>query len=211
MASAYRVEISYQTLAGSRGERAGGARDGKRAEASRMCHVSNRVWYHVLQEDMAMVLSRRALFLVAGIVLALAFAGCGSPTAVASSPPPVRPTAPFITTASVALNGKSQTILTTATSLTLYYYTADTATTVACAGPCIATWRPLMFAGPGAPIAPPALSGTLTLLPAGTGNQIEYNGHPLYTYVKDATPGQTGGQGLLGKWFIATPGLPRNS
>ena len=160
-----------------------------------------------------MVFSRRSLFLAAGIVLALAFAGCGSPTAVAGSPPPspVWPTAPFITTASVTLNGKSQTILTTATGLTLYYYTADAATAVACTGSCIATWRPLMFAGPGKPIAPPGLAGTLTLLPSGAGNQLEYNGHPLYTYVKDANPGQVGGQGFLGKWFVATPTLRPDS
>ena len=160
-----------------------------------------------------MVFSRRILFVAAFVVVALILAGCGGPTVAASSPPPppVKPTAPFITTASVTLNGKAQTILTTATGLTLYYYTADTSTAATCSGTCATDWRPLMFAGPGAPIAPPALSGTLSLLSSGAGNQVEYNGHPLYTYEKDTAPGQAGGQGLLGKWFVATPSLPRNS
>lgn len=158
-----------------------------------------------------MVSSRRILcFGVCIIALALAFAGCGSPTAAASSPPPVKPSAPFITMASATINGKAQTILTTATGLTLYYDTADTATASACAQACAANWRPLMFAGPGAPIAPSGLPGTLSLVPSGGGNQIAYNRHPLYTYAKDAAPGEVSGQGLLGKWFVATPSLRPN-
>jgi len=39
------------------------------------------------------------------------------------------------------------------------------------------------------------------------GNQVEYNGHLLYAYSGDTAPGQTNGEGLLGKWFVATPGL----
>jgi len=39
------------------------------------------------------------------------------------------------------------------------------------------------------------------------GNQIEYNGHLLYAYSGDTAPGQTNGEGLLGKWFVAIPGL----
>ena len=28
---------------------------------------------------------------------------------------------------------------------------------------------------------------------------------------RDSAPGQASGQGLFGKWFVATPSLPRNS
>ena len=158
-----------------------------------------------------MVLPKRAFVLAALIALALIVAGCGSPTVVASNPPPVKPTAPFITTASVSLDGKAQMILTTATGLTLYYYTNDTATASACTGACTTTWRPLMFASPGTPIAPPALPGALSLMHIGSGDQVTYNGHPLYTFAKDSSPGQAGGQGYLGKWFVATPNLRPNS
>ena len=39
------------------------------------------------------------------------------------------------------------------------------------------------------------------------GNQIEYNGHPLYTFSGDSAPRQTNGEGLYGVWFVATPDL----
>ncbi|HEY2437811.1 MAG TPA: hypothetical protein VGH93_11565 [Solirubrobacteraceae bacterium] len=44
--------------------------------------------------------------------------------------------------------------------------------------------------------------GTATA--AGGATQISYNGHPLYYYVGDHKPGQTGGQGLNefgGRWY----------
>src|SRR6266581_1853625 len=39
------------------------------------------------------------------------------------------------------------------------------------------------------------------------GNQVEYNGHPLYTFSGDSAPGQTNGEGITGMWFVATPNL----
>ena len=157
-----------------------------------------------------MRLPKWALVIASCTALALALVGCGDSTPTGSNRPPVKPTAPFITMASVRIGGKTQTILTTATGLTLYYNTGDTTKAAGCAGQC-AAWRPLMFAGPGAPIAPSALPGILSLSPSKDGSQIEYNGHPLYTYVNDTAPGQVEGQGLLGKWYVATPNLQRNA
>jgi hypothetical protein len=39
------------------------------------------------------------------------------------------------------------------------------------------------------------------------GKQVAYNGHPLYTYSKDSDSGDAYGQGIGGKWFVATPDL----
>ena len=39
------------------------------------------------------------------------------------------------------------------------------------------------------------------------GNQVEYSGYLLYTYSGDSAPGQTKGQGLFGKWYVATPDM----
>lgn len=156
-----------------------------------------------------MSLPKWALFIVGSIALALSFVGCGDSAVASNNRPPVKPTAPFIAIASVSVGGKTQTILTAATGLTLYYNTRDTTKTAGCSGQCV-EWRPLMFAGPGAPIAPAALPGALSVLSSKAGSQIEYNGHPLYTYAKDATPGQIGGQGLLGMWYVATPNLEHN-
>lgn len=158
-----------------------------------------------------MVALKRIFMLAASLALALMLAGCGGSTATTRNRPAVKPTAPYITIMSTKVNGKAQAILATATGLTLYYDTADSATTSGCSSQCGADWRPLLFAGPGAPIAPPKLPGALSLRASGGGSQIEYNGHPLYTYMQDTTPGELGGQGALGKWFVATPSLPRNA
>jgi secreted repeat protein with Y-X4-D motif len=39
------------------------------------------------------------------------------------------------------------------------------------------------------------------------GQQVEYNGHPLYNYSGDTAPGQTNGEGIGGMWFVATTTL----
>jgi hypothetical protein len=39
------------------------------------------------------------------------------------------------------------------------------------------------------------------------GSQVEYQGHPLYTYVSDTAPGQTNGENVEGIWFVATTDL----
>jgi predicted lipoprotein with Yx(FWY)xxD motif len=51
------------------------------------------------------------------------------------------------------------------------------------------------------------LPGHLTVLNGANGNQVLYNGHPLYTYAKDGDTSDAYGQGIGGKWFVATPGL----
>jgi len=51
------------------------------------------------------------------------------------------------------------------------------------------------------------LFGELSAVGDANGHQGFYNGHLLYTFVKDAAPGQITGQGVGGKWFVATPTL----
>ena len=153
---------------------------------------------------------KRSMLLLSGLFALLALAACGSaPASNAHTPAPGQttyqaPSAPFIQLATVTIKNTPETILTTAPGLTLYYFTSDTSTTAACQGACLTTWRPLIFAGSGIPIAPSALPGKLSLLATANGNQVEYNGHPLYTYAKDTLPGQFNGEGLSGKWFVAT-------
>jgi predicted lipoprotein with Yx(FWY)xxD motif len=113
----------------------------------------------------------------------------------------------LINTSAATVQGKSVTILTNAQGMTLYYFTPDTATTSACTGGCATAWPPLLFSGSGSPTASSAVSGTLTVVSSGNGNQVEYNGHLLYTYSGDTAPGQTKGEGLFGKWFVATTDL----
>jgi predicted lipoprotein with Yx(FWY)xxD motif len=113
----------------------------------------------------------------------------------------------LIKTATAMVSGKSETILTDAQGKTLYYFTPDTATTSACTGSCAQNWPPLLATGSGTPTSATTLSGKLSTQTTANGNQVEYNGHPLYTFAADSAPGQTNGEGVLGKWFVATPDL----
>lgn len=165
----------------------------------------------------------RRPFWITVMLMALFVAACGSTTstttgggsATATTAPAITPTATagttgssaIIKTATATVKGKSETILTNAEGKTLYYFTSDTATTAACTGSCAGVWPPLLFTGSGSPTSSTTLSGTLTVQADANGNQVEYNGHPLYVYSGDTAAGQTNGEGLFGKWFVATPDL----
>ena len=75
------------------------------------------------------------------------------------------------------------------------------------------TARQLLYAlllpsGVTQPTAASGINGTLGLLASPNGGQqVTYNGWPLYTWVKDTAPGMTTGQNVGGKWFVATPSV----
>ena len=103
------------------------------------------------------------------------------------------------------VNGVSEEVLTDSHGMTLYYFAPDSATAATCTGACGKIW-------PGA-MAPfhwstsPALPGLVGTIETAHGPQLTYNGHPLYRYAKDAAPGQAAGEGVAGKWHVATPGV----
>lgn len=104
-------------------------------------------------------------------------------------------------TAKVTIAGTSATVLTAPNGLTLYYFTPDTASTVACTGGCAKAWPPLL-ATSSTLASDHGLPGTLGVIDGANGKQVTYNGHPLYTFAHDMAPGQVNGEGLLGKWFV---------
>jgi len=96
------------------------------------------------------------------------------------------------------------TVLTNARGSTLYWFAPDTATTSNCTGSCAAYWPPVT----GTPAAGPSVTGKLGTItrPGGT-TQATYDGHPLYTYVGDARPGEANGNNLNlngGLWHEVT-------
>lgn len=119
-------------------------------------------------------------------------------------------TAP-ICTRSVMVNGSSETVLVTSSGRTLYYFTTDTATQVACVGTCVADWTPLLSSS--ATVQPIAgLSGTLATVQRKEGFQITFNGWPVYTFTSDKAPGDAkgdglNGQGVKGVWYVARSSL----
>ncbi|HVB78021.1 MAG TPA: hypothetical protein VNI34_09515 [Candidatus Nitrosotalea sp.] len=114
-----------------------------------------------------------------------------------------------MTTGTATVSGSSETVLTDSSGMTLYQFTPDAAGSVTCTGGCAAIWPPLLLpAGIRTPSGSAALSAGLGTLsnPAG-GLQVTYNHWPLYTYSLDTAPGQAVGQGVAGKWYVATPTL----
>jgi predicted lipoprotein with Yx(FWY)xxD motif len=79
---------------------------------------------------------------------------------------------------------------------TLYLFENDKHGKSSCAGQCAAFWPPLIASG-----KPLATAGAKASL-LGTTNradgrlQVTYNHHPLYTFVKDTSKGQTNGEEL---------------
>jgi predicted lipoprotein with Yx(FWY)xxD motif len=127
--------------------------------------------------------------------------GNGGTTPTASS------SGSLIKTATATVSGTSETILTNAQGLTLYYRTSDAPPATVCSSGCAGAWPPLVASGSGAPTSATSLSGKLTVVADANGNQVEYNGHPLYTYAGDTGPGQTTGEGVGGVWHVVTPSL----
>lgn len=114
-----------------------------------------------------------------------------------------------VCTKTVTVSGKSETALADAKGMTLYYFTPDSATTVACTGSCAKNWPPLMASG--SSVMGTGLSGSLTMVNGANGAQVEYNGHPLYTFAGDSSQSDAKGEGILGKWYVATPTLAAGS
>jgi len=127
--------------------------------------------------------------------------GSGNSTPTASS------SGQLIQTAMASVAGKSETILTTAQGMTLYYRTVDRPPTTVCSGGCASAWPPLLVSGSTTPTSAPTLPGKLSVQTDANGTQVEYNGHPLYTFSGDTSPGQTTGEGFGGIWHVVTPTL----
>jgi predicted lipoprotein with Yx(FWY)xxD motif len=115
-----------------------------------------------------------------------------------------------VKTANAIVSNKSESILTDTNGRTLYYFTPVILHKVACTTDCIDTWPPLLFKGTGTVNANTKLSGDLTTDTTPNGNQIAYNAHYLYTYTGDSAPGDTKGDGVGNKWYVATPNLTQN-
>ena len=132
--------------------------------------------------------------------------GSGSASKSTPTPTPAVQNSP-VKTETATVQGKSETIFTNDSGMTLYYYMPDKDSSVTCTGGCAAAWPPLM-AGSSSPGTMTGVTGTWGSVanPAG-GSVVTYNGWPLYTFVKDTAPGQTTGEGVGGAWFVATPSL----
>lgn len=99
----------------------------------------------------------------------------------------------------VAKVAKVGTVLVTTKGYTLYLYTPDSATKVACTGTCASIWPPLLL--PRGTSKPAGIAELGTVRDPDGKLQVTYKGHPLYTYVGDKKPGTASGQGYGGTWY----------
>jgi predicted lipoprotein with Yx(FWY)xxD motif len=91
-------------------------------------------------------------------------------------------------------------VLTNARGYTLYWFAPDTPTSSHCTSTCAAYWPPVI----GAATTKVSVAGHFTTVTRSNGAlQVTYNGHPLYTYIGDAAPGQNSGNDvkLNGGWW----------
>jgi predicted lipoprotein with Yx(FWY)xxD motif len=147
----------------------------------------------------------RKIWGAAGLAaVALALSACASsgsssaasgstPAAAASSAASAAPAASSGGTSLTAKTIGGQQVVTNAAGFTLYWFVPDTSTTSKCTGSCATYWPPVK--GPATAMS--GVTGTLGTITRSDGTtQATYDGHPLYTYAADSTPGQAKGNGL---------------
>jgi predicted lipoprotein with Yx(FWY)xxD motif len=123
------------------------------------------------------------------VLLGVAVAGAGGSTGAPGPASGAPSSGAVLKTAKI--NGV--VVITSAQGLTLYSFAPDTATTSACSGTCAQYWPPVL----GRPAAGPGVTGRLSTVKRADGStQAAYDGHPLYSYVGDSSPGQANGNNL---------------
>ena len=146
----------------------------------------------------------RIIMAAAGLA---ALAAAGGITAASASSTPAASAAGTATVriASATVAGKTEAILVNGQGLPLYIYRPDTATTSLVTGGLARLWPPLTSPA----VAGAGVTGKVSVLKDVNGQQVTYNGHPLYTFVDDYAD-QVTGQGVQ-NFFVATPGIASNT
>ena len=151
----------------------------------------------------------KRILMTVGVGLALAGGGVGIAAASGSSAAAYKPAqaassptaAPTINVTTATVGGQVEPILVDAQGLPLYTFGSDTSTKSHVTGGLAALWPPVVTASP----SEAGATGKLTVVANSFGEEVQYNGHFLYTFVDD-TPGQVTGQGVQG-FNVATPDL----
>lgn len=140
-------------------------------------------------------------------ILALTFAATGCSDDDDNNTTPDAPAGPGATTFSLSTSGSLGAHLLDKDGKTLYFFandtpgTATTAAVSACKDACLTTW-PIVDA------QSPTVGTGLTATDFGRFDrgggvfQATWRGRPLYHYTTEAA-GATGGEGLMGRWFVA--------
>lgn len=137
-------------------------------------------------------------------------APAANPSATPAAKPAVMPaTQPTASTAATlaikTAQGDVGAFLTGPSGKTLYVFTRDAKNMSNCNADCLATWPALLVQNGQAIQGDGAATGTFGHISTAAGQQVTYNGAPLYYFSGDAKPGDTKGHNLSGVWFVARP------
>lgn len=158
--------------------------------------------------------------LLRALPVAAAAAGVAAFSAAAAAPAPLSAVNSVHTVAAVNASATTQlktakiggvTVLTNAKGFTLYWFAPDTSTVSKCNGVCAQVWPPVK-----GPATAAGVKGTFGTIKRSDGSvQATFNGHPLYAFTGDTTPGKAKGNGLNvngGVWHeAATSGAAKPS
>jgi predicted lipoprotein with Yx(FWY)xxD motif len=87
----------------------------------------------------------------------------------------------------------------------LYIFTRDMPDTSNCSGGCLETWPPLLLED-GQDVDPAdGAAGAFDSIETESGQQVTYNGAPLYYFAPDAAAGDVNGHLVGNVWFLARP------
>jgi predicted lipoprotein with Yx(FWY)xxD motif len=165
-----------------------------------------------------MTRSRFSIFLASAAVAALtALAVVAAGTGASASAAPAKATSPLQVPGGVASRAPQPTVQVRSTRLgkilvnsrgrTLYLLTADSGKKSTCFGECASLWPPLRTKGKPTVGTGAHASMLGTTARSDGARQVTYQGHPLYTFVKDTKPGDTNGEGITafgGRWFAVS-------
>jgi len=132
-------------------------------------------------------------------VLALVIAGCGGSSS-SSSPDEEQGT----TVVSLGAAEGVGMVLVESKGMTLYDFRKDKGTTSSCYNACAGFWPPLLTKGEPQPSNGTSASQLGTTERKDGTMQVTYAGHPLYTFVEDAKPGEAAGNNIDkfgGEWY----------
>ena len=99
-------------------------------------------------------------------------------------------------------------ILVNAKGMTLYVFAKDSKNKSTCTGQCAMYWPPAIVPM-GAKVTSKMMmaGGTIgEMMLKGGGDQLTYDGAPLYTFASDKKPGDINGEGVGGIWWAVVAG-----
>jgi predicted lipoprotein with Yx(FWY)xxD motif len=149
--------------------------------------------------------------MAASLAAVVLLAGCGGSSNKATTGTTTATTAsgattPAATASVVAVNhARLGAIVADSGGETLYVFDGDTPGKIGCTGSCATLWLPVVLELGQASPTGSGVTGALATVDRAEGPQVTLAGRPLYTYTKDAKPGDTNGDGVGGKWHVAKP------